>query len=143
MFDTSGGEKPELKMILDGLDSDYTQFCRDILEDTCGSSYSHHMESVCGQLSVGEELVYGDGSRIVLPNKSIKPVLSLLHSSHAGLVLSCTSSSAGSPTLRGQGSHVPPHGPYCLALYRAQAHCLYCPPMGIMGRQNPRALVMC
>ena len=27
-------------------------------------------------------------------------------------VLSCSSSSAGSPTPRGQGSHVPPHGPY-------------------------------
>ena len=36
------------------------------------------MKSVRGQ-------VYVDGSRIVLPNKSIKSVLSLLHSSHAGI----------------------------------------------------------
>ena len=43
------------------------------------------MKSVPGQLSVDEELVYVDGSRIVLPNKSIKSVLSLLHSSHAGI----------------------------------------------------------
>ena len=30
-----------------------------------------------------------------------------------------------------------------VALLWARAHCWYCPPMGIMGRQNPRALVMC
>ena len=42
---------------------------------------------------------------------------------------------------RGQGNHVPPHGPYCLALYMAQAHHWCCPPMGIMGRQHPRAPV--
>ena len=43
------------------------------------------MKSVRGQLSVDKELVYVDGSRTVLPNKSIKSVLSLLHSSHAGV----------------------------------------------------------
>ena len=78
-------KNPELQMILDGFDSDCTQFRRDILEDTCVSSYSHQMKYVSGQLSVDEELVYVDGSRIVLPNKSIKYVLSLLHSSHAGV----------------------------------------------------------
>ena len=72
-------------MILDGLDSDYTQFCQDTLEDTCVSSYSHQMKSVRGQLSVDEELVYVDRSRIVLPIRSIKSVLSLFHSSHAGV----------------------------------------------------------
>ena len=78
-------KNPELRMILDGLNSDYTQFRRDILADICVSTYSHQMKSVCGQLSVDEELVYVDGSRIMLPNKSIKSVLSLLHSSHAGI----------------------------------------------------------
>ena len=43
------------------------------------------MKSVRGQLSVDEELVYVDDSRIVPPSKSIKSVLSLLHSSHAGI----------------------------------------------------------
>ena len=43
------------------------------------------MKYVRGQLSVDEELVYVDSSWIVLPNKSIKSVLSLLHSSHAGV----------------------------------------------------------
>ena len=129
-------KNPELREILDCLDSDYAQIRRNIVEDKCLSTYSHQMKSVRGQLSVDEELVYVDGSRIVLPNKCISSVLTLLHSSHAGinktydiaLVLSCSSSSAGSHTPRGQGSHVPPHGPYCLALYRAQAHCWYCPP---------------
>ena len=78
-------KNPELRVILDGLDSDYTQFCRDIVKDTCVSTYSHQMKSVRGQLSVDEELVYVDGSRIVLPNKSIKSVLTLLHSSHVGI----------------------------------------------------------
>ena len=59
-------KNPELKMILDKLDSDYTQFCRDILEDMCVSSYSHQMKSVRGQLSVEEELVYVDGSGIAI-----------------------------------------------------------------------------
>ena len=78
-------KNPELFVILDGLDSDYAQFRRDIVEDTCVSTSSHQMKSVRGQLSVDEELVYVDGSRIVLPSKSIKSVLSLLHSSHAGI----------------------------------------------------------
>ena len=72
-------------MLLDGLDTNYTQFRRDILEDLCVSSYSHQKKLVRGQLSVDKELVYVDGSRIVLPNKSIKSVLSLLHLSHAGV----------------------------------------------------------
>ena len=72
-------KNPELRMILDGLDSDYTQFRRDILDDTCVSTYSHQIMSVRGQLSVDEELVYVHGSRILLPNKSIKSVLSLFH----------------------------------------------------------------
>ena len=42
-------KKPELRMILDGLDYDFTQFRRDILEDTCLSTYSHQMKSVRGQ----------------------------------------------------------------------------------------------
>ena len=42
------------------------------------------MKSVRGQLSADDELVYVDGSRIVLPNKSISPILTLLHASHAG-----------------------------------------------------------
>ena len=58
-------------------------------EDTCGSTYYHQMKSVRGQLSVVEDLVYDDGSRIVLPNKFIKSVLSLLHSSHAGINKTC------------------------------------------------------
>ena len=83
MFDVK--KNPELHMILDSLDSDYTQFRRDILDDTCVSTYSHQMKSVRGQLSVNEELVYVDGSRIVMTSKSIKSLLSLLHSSHAGI----------------------------------------------------------
>ena len=78
-------KNPELRVIPGGLDSDYAQFHRDIVEDTCVSTYSHQMKSVRGQLSVDEELAYVDGSRIVLLSKSIKSVLSLLHSSHAGI----------------------------------------------------------
>ena len=40
---------------------------------------------MCAQLSVEDELVYVNGSQIALPNNSIKSVLSLLHSSHAGI----------------------------------------------------------
>ena len=39
---------------------DYTQFCSDIIEDTCVSQNSHEMKSAHGQLSVDEELVYVD-----------------------------------------------------------------------------------
>ena len=78
-------KNPELPVILDGLDSDCAQFCHDIVEDTCLSTYSHQLKSVRGQLSVDEELVYVDGSRIVLPNKYISSVLTSLHSSHAGI----------------------------------------------------------
>ena len=59
------------------------------MEDTCISTYSHQMKSVRGQLSVDDELVYVDGSRIVLPNKSISSVLTLLHAAHAGINKSC------------------------------------------------------
>ena len=45
-------KNPELKMILDGLDADYTKFRREILEDTCISSYFNQKKSVCGQWSV-------------------------------------------------------------------------------------------
>ena len=41
-------KNPELRLILDGLDSDYAQFRRDIVEDTCLSTYSHEMKSVRG-----------------------------------------------------------------------------------------------
>ena len=69
-------KNPELRVILDGLDSEY------FVEDTCVSTYSHEMKSVRGQLSADDKLVYVDGSRIVLPYKSISPILTLLHASH-------------------------------------------------------------
>ena len=75
----------ELKLILDNLDADYSQFCKDVVHGTFTSVYSSHMKSVFDQLSADEDLVFLDGNRIVLPNGEIKKVLALLHTSHAGL----------------------------------------------------------
>ena len=39
-------KNPELHVILEGLDSDYAQFCQDIVKDTCVGTYYHQMKSV-------------------------------------------------------------------------------------------------
>ena len=75
----------ELKLILDSLNADNSQFRRDVIEGTSLSLYSSQLKSVAGQLSTDEDLVYIDGNRIVLPNGAIKKVLALLHIPHAGV----------------------------------------------------------
>ena len=54
----------ELKLILDSLDSDYTQFRKDVVTGSASSAYSSQMKSVFDQLSADDDL---DCNRIVLP----------------------------------------------------------------------------
>ena len=75
----------ELRLILDSLDADYLQFIKDVISGTCMSPYSSQLKSVAGQLSADEKLVYLDGNRMVLPSEAIKKILSLWHTSHAGV----------------------------------------------------------
>ena len=73
----------ELRLIMDSLDAEYSQFWKDVLEGTSISPYSSQLKSVAGQLSTDEDMVYIDGSRIVLQNSAIKKILSVLRISHA------------------------------------------------------------
>ena len=75
----------ELNSILDVIDSDYVKFRHDVLNGTELSPYSKQMKSVSSQLSVDDELVHIDATRIVLPLKAVKEVLRLAHLPHAGI----------------------------------------------------------
>ena len=81
----TAGREESLRLILDSLDADYSQFRKDMIEGTSLSPYSWLVKSVAGQLSTDEDLVYIDGNRIILPNNANKKVLTILHISHAGV----------------------------------------------------------
>ena len=75
----------QLDIILDAIDADYTKLRSDVKNGSFHSIYAKQLKSVMPQLSVGKDLVYFDGSRIVLPLQATKKILSLLHVSHIGL----------------------------------------------------------
>ena len=75
----------QLDLILDAIDADYTKLRTDVKNGTAESMYARQLKSVMSQLSVNEDLVYLDGSRIVLPLHAPKKILLLLHVSHIGL----------------------------------------------------------
>ena len=56
---------------------------------------------------------------------------------HRILILSNGSAESYAP--RGQGSQMPPHGLYCLVLYRTWTHCRCSLTMYFMVRDQPRA----
>ena len=61
---------------------DYVKLCTDVRTGAFSSVYARQLKSVMPQLSVDEDLVYLDGSRIVLPFQATKKILPLLHVSH-------------------------------------------------------------
>jgi hypothetical protein len=75
-----------LERILDCIDADYRALRKDVKETSCKSVYMQQLKSTRNNLSVDEDLVYLDASRIVLPMKAVKPVLHDLHRSHSGVV---------------------------------------------------------
>ena len=75
----------QLDLILDAIDADYTKLRADVKNGTFYSIYARQLKSVMSQLRVDQDLVYLDGSRIVLPLKASKVILPLLHVSHIGL----------------------------------------------------------
>ena len=75
----------QLDMIFDAIDADYVKFCTDVRTGTFSSVYAKQLKSVIPQLSVDEDLVYLDGSGIVLPIQATKKILPLLHVSHIGM----------------------------------------------------------
>ena len=77
-------KKQELRLILDSVDADYSQFWIYVLNGTCLSPNSQ-LKTWASQLCTDEDLVYLDCNRIVLPNASIKNILDLLHISHTGV----------------------------------------------------------
>ena len=75
----------QLDMIFDSIDADYIKLRSDVKNGTFTSVYACQLKYVMSQLSVDEDLVYLDGSRIVLPLQAAKKILPLLHISHIGL----------------------------------------------------------
>ena len=79
---TSSGQ---LNMIFDAIAADYVKLSTYVKTGTFNSVYAKQLKSVMSQLSVNEDLVYLDGSQIVLPIQATKKILSLLHVSHIGM----------------------------------------------------------
>ena len=79
---TSSGQ---LDMIFDAIDADYVKLRSDVKSGTLESVYAKQLKLVMSQLSVDEDLVYLDGSHIVLPVQAAKKILPLLHVSHIGM----------------------------------------------------------
>ena len=75
----------QLDIIFDSIDADYIKLKTDVRNGTFESVYAKQLKSVMPQLSVDDDLVYLDGSRIVLPLQAAKKILPLLHVSHIGM----------------------------------------------------------
>ena len=79
---TSSGQ---LDMIFNSIDADYVKLRHDIKIGTFESVYADQLKYVMPQLSVDKDLVYLDGSRIVLPLETAKKILPWLHVSYIGI----------------------------------------------------------
>ena len=62
----------QIDIIFDSIDADYIKLRTDVMNGTFESVYAKQLKSVMSQLSVDEDLVYLDGSRIVLPLQATK-----------------------------------------------------------------------
>ena len=72
-------------MIFDAIDADYIKLRSDVKNGSFDSVYARQLKSVMPQLSVDDNLVYLDGSRILLPLQATKKILHLLHVSQIGM----------------------------------------------------------
>ena len=72
-------------MIFDAIDADYIKLRADVKNGSFDSVYARQLKSVMPQLSVDGDLVYLDGSRIVLPLQATKKTLPLMHVAHIGM----------------------------------------------------------
>ena len=75
----------QLDMIFDAIDTDYIKLHAHVKSGTFSSVYARQLKSVMPQLSVDDDLVYLDRSRIVLPIQTTKKISPLLHVSHIGM----------------------------------------------------------
>ena len=75
----------QLDMIFNDIDADYDKLRHDVKCGTFDSVCARQLKSVIPQLSVDEDLVYLDGSRIVLPVQASKKILPLLLTSNIGI----------------------------------------------------------
>ena len=75
----------QLDMIFDDIVADYVKLRADVKSGSFSSVYARQLKSVMSQLSVDEDLVYQDSSRIALPIQAMKKILPLLHVSLIGM----------------------------------------------------------
>ena len=75
---------PALKIVTDSIDSDYTALARDIAAGTCVSPMFPFYKALRDRLSVVDNLILLDSTRIVLPKGCIKSVIQRLHEGHPG-----------------------------------------------------------
>ena len=75
---------PALKIIHECIDEDDIQCMRDIQENSNTSHLIKQLKSIKGDICVQNDLLMIDARRIILPTKAIKPVMSRLHTGHAG-----------------------------------------------------------
>ena len=75
---------PSIRLIYDSVDDDYRLLLKDVKNVSTLSSYSQALKGSLDILSVSEDLVLLDSSRIVFPLSAAKPILELLHSSYSG-----------------------------------------------------------
>ena len=75
----------QLDMIFDAIHADYVKLRSDGKTGIFDNVYAKQLKSVMSQLSVDDDLVYLDGSRVVLPIQATKKILPLLHVSHIGM----------------------------------------------------------
>ena len=73
-----------LSEILDTKDNNYRNLREDIVNGEIKGDKSNQFKGMFHRLSVDNELVYVDGSRLVLPKKVVSKVLKGLHASHSG-----------------------------------------------------------